>query len=209
MAAGIPDTVVAASHLINQLQTVVARDINPNDPAVISICYLQAGDGGYNVLPSKLEMRGTIRNFTKDVQDKLRERIFELCAGVALSFRVKITPEYYLSTPCTDNSSPEHVGFIRAAAKLVVGPQRVVATPPVMGAEDFSEFLLRAPGCFIFVGASLKQAMPAGSFPPPQLDTEQHHSPTFDIDERALLVGPSVFLNLIKQQLCSPQPSKL
>lgn len=144
MAAGVPDTIAAASHLVSQLQTIVSRTVEPNDPAVLSICYIRAGDGGYNVMPSELEMRGTVRNFSNRVQSLIKQRIEDLCAGVSRSFSVSCESEYASVTPCTDNASGDHVQHIRQASQRVVGKERTVSTPPVMGAEDFSEVLTLA-----------------------------------------------------------------
>jgi len=194
MPAEGTDAILAASHLISQLHSIVSRNIEAVEPCVLSVCNIRGGDS-YNIMPAEVVFGGTVRTFQESTQTRVQNRILDLCKGVERSFGVKIDFDYRKCCPCTDNNSPEHVQYVREATWAVVGKARTIVTPPVTGAEDMAEFLRLRPGCFFFVGANVSEGVPNVA------DTTQHHSPTFDIDERSLLIGASIYVHLVESLL--------
>jgi len=146
---GTNDCVVAASQLVLSLHTIVSRNINPLDSAVVTVGTVNGGYG-YNIIADKVVLTGTVRTLFPTTQELIIQRIQSLCAGLAKGFEVECSLDYQKTYPCTINKSEEHVEKVRAALHKVVGPQHVVLPETAMGAEDMSFFLNRIPGCFFF-----------------------------------------------------------
>jgi amidohydrolase len=186
---GTVDAVVVAAHLITAIQTIVSRNSDPLREAVITIGAISGGTT-HNVIADRVEMEGTVRTFSKEQREMIKSRLTELVRGVGTAFGAEIILKVEEGYPAVinDESCYEKV---MAAAKTIVG-DLAIKFPPFMGGEDFSYYLENIPGCFLFVGSSPGNK-PAGSLP--------HHCSTFDIDERALAIGASVYLELIDQLL--------
>lgn len=174
------DAVVAGSMLVNALQTIVARNVEPRQTAVVSVGSFHAGNA-FNVIADSAELTGTFRSFDDQVQELLVRRIREVAESTAQAMgataRVEITP----LAPTTVNDE-RTASFIREDAVSVLGAQNVQPEQFTMGAEDMSEFLKRVPGCFFFIGSRNE----AKGFAAP------HHNPRFDIDEDALPWGVAI-----------------
>ena len=152
-------------------------------------------------------LRGTVRTYSDEVQGAIRGRMQALCDAMQLAQGVEVKLNYIKRCPALVNASDASVRDARASAQDVVGPERVRKCLPLTGAEDFAVFLKAVgAGCFIFVGASLLDSVPAeaASSPRPKTNTSQHHSVDFDFDERALGVGTRVYAALI-HRLLGPQ----
>jgi len=171
------DPIVVGAQIVGALQTLVAREVDPIEAAVVSVCAFLAGDA-FNVIPDTAELRGTVRTFTAENRDLLERRLGEVVRGVAASLRAEATVEYSRGYPATVND-PAMTELVAAAAGEVVGADKVVVGPPMMGAEDFSYFLERVPGSFFFVGSRNEERGLVWG----------HHHPRFDLDEAALAVG--------------------
>ena len=167
------DAVVAAAQVVTALQTVVARRLSPLEPAVVSVTSVHGGSA-FNVLPESVTLTGTCRSFDAEARARLGTLVPEIAALAAAAAGCEAKTVYRMLTPALVNH-PEEAERARRAAALIFGAGRVSSACRTMGGEDFSEFLLRAPGAFAFVGAARADG-PRGP----------HHAPDFDFDERAL-----------------------
>ena len=170
------DPILAASSVVVALQQVVSRQVDPVEPAVVSICSLHAGTT-YNVIPSDATLKGTVRTFNEELRSQMPEKIRRVIAGACDSAGATFDLSYTPGFPVTANDA-DQTAYVRALAASTLGDARVMTSPPVMGSEDFSYFAQRVPACFYFLGA-MSDARTA--YP-------NHHG-KFDIDERALETG--------------------
>ncbi|HEU5320464.1 MAG TPA: amidohydrolase [Methylomirabilota bacterium] len=170
------DPVVVAAHTITALQTVVTRSRNPAEEGVLSVTQVHAGHA-FNVIPERAELRGTVRSYGGRFHDEAPALMERTVAHVAGAFGAEAELRYRrLNGPLVNDE--RMTALMREVALALVGPDRVLSGIRTMGGEDMSCFLAAVPGCFAFVGAA-----PAGRPPTP------HHSPTFDIEEEALVIG--------------------
>jgi amidohydrolase len=169
------DPIVGAAQMVTALQSIVARNVNPLDPAVITVGYLHGGSA-LNIIPERVEFGGTMRSYTDEVALLLRRRLREVVEqmAAAMGLQAEVTfPEHY--TPPTVND-PAVAALVRDTARQLVGEQHVFGDYRMMGAEDASYFLQAMPGAYVFVGAgNVEKGI-----------HEPHHSPRFNIDEDAL-----------------------
>ncbi len=185
------DPIVTGAQIVTALQTIVSREIDPLDPAVVTVGAFRAGEA-LNVIPDTAELRGTVRSFSPAVRDQLATRIQELSRGIAGAMRAEIDIDYRYGYPVTVNN-PEMTALVRDVAQGVVGDDNVLEAPMHMGAEDFSYFLERVPGCFYFVGSrNPEKGLIWG-----------HHHPRFDIDEDAMAVGIETMTRVALRYLAS------
>ncbi|MBV9104265.1 MAG: amidohydrolase [Candidatus Eremiobacteraeota bacterium] len=170
------DPILTASSVVVALQHVVSRQTDPVEPAVVSVCSLHAGTT-YNVIPSEATLRGTIRTFNEAVRAEMPERIRRVIAGTCeangATFSLDLKPGF----PVTVNDAAQ-AAYARELIAKLLGEQRVITSPQVMGSEDFSYFAQAVPSCFYFVGSMSSERT---AYP-------NHHG-KFDIDEQALLTG--------------------
>jgi amidohydrolase len=171
------DPIAVGTQIVTALQMIVAREVDPTDPAVVTVGALIAGEAP-NVIPDTAEMRGTLRSFNPDVRTQLATRVEEIVTGVAAALRAEVDFTYKPGYPATVND-PEMAELVREVAIEVVGEDKVFEPALQMGAEDFSYFLERVPGAFFFVGSkNPERGLIWG-----------HHHPRFDIDEDVLGYG--------------------
>lgn len=171
------DAIYIASEIVVALQSIVARNLNPSDTGVISVCTFDSGTAS-NVIAGEAKLTGTVRSFTDEVRDLLFRRIEEVAKGICQTHGATCAFMARWGCPATINSEAG-AAVMQGVAEQIVGPTQVIQIPPMMVGEDMAEFLNRAPGCFVLVGA----ADPNG----PELSP--HHNPTFDFDERTLPTG--------------------
>ncbi len=177
------DATLVAAQIVVALQSIVARNVNPTDTAVVTVGSFQSGSVG-NVISERAVLQGTIRSFDPAVRLFLHRRIDEVAAGICQAFGA--THEFSVPGGCPATvNSPEGAALMQQVAEAVVGPAQVAQIAPMMVGEDMAEFLNRAPGCFVLVGAASPET---GPFSP-------HHSPTFDFDERMLPTGVALMAN--------------
>jgi amidohydrolase len=181
--AGLPhtavDTIAAAAEVVGSLQHIVSRRIDPLQPAVVTIGSLHAGDAP-NVIPGRAELTGTTRCFDAGVQERFPQLIEEIARGVCAAHGAECELDYQLGYRPVFNDE--------RATELVRGVigDEFVGLDPIMGADDFSAYLQKAPGCYAFVGAG-------GEHP--------HHHPRFRIDERALATGTRLHVRVALRAL--------
>ena len=145
------DTVLVGAQIINQIQSIVARNVDPLQAAVISICMFQAGTTD-NVIPQTALLRGTARSLDPQVRDLLERRLHEVVEGTAQLYGAKARLTYRRDYPVTRNHDRQ-TAFAASVAAGVVGQSHVdTDVAPVMGAEDFSYVLQKTPGAMSFLG---------------------------------------------------------
>ena len=182
---GTVDSVVVSSYLVQALQTIVSRNTNPLESTVISIGKINGGNN-FNIIADEVSLSGTARAYSEENRNLIKTRMEEIIKGVEKTYNANITFDYKDGYPPTIN----HVGptqKVLKAAEKVVGDK--AGMPYLsMGGEDFAYYLQEKPGCFFFVGSAPNEQ---------ELFETPHHCSHFTMDERALLVGPSIYLNLL------------
>ena len=186
---GTVDPIAIGAQIVIALQTIVSRETDPTLPAVVTVGAFQAGEAN-NVIPDTARLRGTVRSFEESERKRLAERIEAIVRGIAGAMRAEVDFSYHFGYPPTVNNA-EMTEMVRAVAAEVVGAAKVIEEPLHMGAEDFSYFLQRKPGCFFFVGTR----NPDKGF------VWGHHHPKFDIDEEGLAVGMETMANVVLRYL--------
>ncbi|MGB1160785.1 MAG: M20 aminoacylase family protein [Alphaproteobacteria bacterium] len=179
------DTVLVASAVVQALQSIVSRNVDPLDQAVVSITQIHSGDA-FNVIPQTAELAGTVRTFTPETRDMAERRIEEICAGVAATYGATIKANYTRNYPATVNHA-DQTGFALDVAADIVGESAVQRNMDgMMGGEDFSFMLLERPGNFIFVGNG---------------DTAGLHHPEYDFNDDAIPYGCSYWISLVERAM--------
>ena len=143
------DPMIAAAHLLLALQTIVSRNVDPLDAAVVTIGILQSGSAA-NQIPGEATMRGTMRTLKESVRDEMEAAVARIAAGVAQTFGVTIAVEQLRGNPVTANSAPER--DLAAEAVLSAGIPLRRDLPPAMTGEDFAWYLKERPGAFVWIG---------------------------------------------------------
>jgi amidohydrolase len=190
------DPVLVAAHIITAVQSLVSRNVDPLDSAVVSLCSMQAGDpGAFSVIPREARIVGTARSFRREVQSLVEERLARLVDSVALAFGATASLHYQRSYPATINSHAEAV-FAGNVAAGIVGEERVVRDMrPSMGAEDFSFMLQVKPGAYMRLG----QGGEAACF---------LHSSRYDFNDAVLPLGAALFAGLVQRGLAPMQAGR-
>lgn len=171
------DAVVVASEIVLAWQTIVSRTVSPTEPAVVTVGSFHAGSAA-NVIAGQAELSGSIRSFRIETRDLLVRRLREIAEGICAAHNAACDFTFTAGVLPTINSAAG-AALMRDVATSLVGAEQVGTMTPAMVGEDMSEFLMRAPGCYVLVGAN----DPDGPLNSP------HHSPTFDFDERMLSTG--------------------
>ena len=179
------DTILVAAQMINQIQHIVSRNVDPLESAVVSITMVAAGNTD-NVIPQTAILRGTARSLVPEVQDLLEKRLHEVVEGTARLHGAKAKLTYRRDYPVTRNHVRQ-TAFAAEVAADVVGWERVDdKVAPVMGAEDFSFMLNERPGAFIFVGNGESAGL---------------HHPAYNFNDEVIPVGTSYWVKLVETAL--------
>ncbi|MBX2825303.1 MAG: amidohydrolase [Gammaproteobacteria bacterium] len=178
------DPIVIASSLVQQLQTVVSRNVPPTEPLVLSVTQIHAG-AAYNVIPSDCTISGTMRYFDNDLANMVRKRVADLCEGTAKAYGIDISiNNREIFDVLVNDEKLSHV-MLEIAAD-VVGKDNTEVTPGVRtGSEDFADMLRVIPGAYCTVGHE-------GTLP--------LHNDGFILDESILPVGASIYARLIENR---------
>ncbi len=174
------DAIAVAGQVLSALQTIISRNVDPQETAVLTIGTVHGGTA-FNIIAETVEMEGTIRTFSESVRETVLTRLQVLLNGITsgMGAGYELTVNRVTGTVVNDPAVAE---IARAAAVQVVGNTAVAWQPPLMVSEDFAEFAQRVPACFMLLGSanpSLGLNMP-------------HHNPRFDFDERALPIGAAL-----------------
>ncbi|MFM2054143.1 MAG: hypothetical protein RL456_2180 [Pseudomonadota bacterium] len=184
------DPLVIGAEIVLALQTLVARSVDPRHPAVVS-CTEFLTDGIRNAIPTEVVIKGDTRSYAPEVQALLESRMRALCEGICQGHGAHCTVEYTHEFAPTVNW-PQCVPVAVAAARAVVGPERVDAdTPPMMISEDFGRFLKEIPGAFVFIGNG------AGDEP----GAVPLHNARYDFNDAIVPMGARYFAELARIRL--------
>lgn len=178
------DPVVIAAQIIMALQTVVSRQKDPIDTAVVTVAQIHGGTAN-NVIPDTVTLGGTVRSFDENVRKQLHERIEKIIAGVCDMYGATYKLDYRYGYRATINDAAT-TQLLREMTREVLPEAMLHEGKPNMGSEDFSAYLTRAPGTFIVVGAGGPDWAP-------------HHHPKFMIDEKALEHGVKLYVGAARK----------
>lgn len=181
------DAIVAAAQVVTAFQTIVSRDVDPVDPAVVTIGAIHGGER-YNIICDKVTMVGTVRTLNGGARKKIRATMEHKLRNVAEAFAARYSLTYEeLGSPLVN--SPEILELCREAGTALLGQGKVrVLAKPSMGGEDFAEYLQYVPGCFLYFGTAVEKSYP------------WHHE-KFDVNEEALPRGAELLAAIAKRFL--------
>jgi len=169
------DPILAASQIVNALQGIVARNVDPGKPAVLTVASIQGGEA-FNVIPPKVEMTGTIRTFDKDVRQTVIQRFQEIVQNTAQAMGCTVDLELKRISPAVINEKNITKSVQETARMLFPEAEIDTGNYLTMGAEDMAFIMDKVPGCYFFIGSAN---------PEKGLDYDHHH-PKFDFDEAVL-----------------------
>ena len=179
------DTVLVGAQIINALQSVVSRNVDPLKSAVVSICMFRAGNTD-NVIPQTVQLRGTARSLAPDVRDLLEKRLPVVVESTAAAYGAKATLTYKRGYPVLVNHDNQ-TEFAASVAGQIAGQDKVDSgLPPMMGAEDFSFMLNSRPGAFIWIGNGASAGL---------------HHPSYNFNDEAIPFGTSYWVKLVETAL--------
>jgi amidohydrolase len=183
------DAIVVANQIINSLQTVVSRDVDPLRSAVLTVGKIRGGTR-YNAIAQRATLEGTIRTFSPDTKERVKERFHAIVRGVVGSMEASARIKYLVGYPATMNT-PEWAERVRKTAQDLLGDDATPEIEPSLGGEDFGRFLLEYPGAYFRLGT-------ASSNDP---EKRRLHDSRFDIDEAALKLVSELFAQLAADTL--------
>ena len=183
------DPITTGAELVQKLQTIVSRNIDPLEPAVVSVTKFHSGTA-WNVIPNEAVIGGTVRAFSEAVQSQVEERIRQLCEGTAASHGATISVRYERRYPPTVNH-PEEAALCLRVARELLGADAVNDNPrPAMGSEDFAWMLRARPGAYVWIGngnGSVGGCMV--------------HNPGYDFNDAILPTGAAYWVRLAETAL--------
>jgi hippurate hydrolase len=182
------DAIAMAAQIVTALQTVVSREVDPVEPAVLTVGEIGAGTA-YNIIPETARLGGTVRTLNENLRRKMPERMEHLARGVAQGMRGDVQFDYEFSYPVTVNDEDAAHRALGVAGDLLGEENALELTNPSMGAEDFAYFLEKIPGAFIWLGVGE--------------DVSGLHTPTFAFDEEILSLGSALLTALALESLSS------
>jgi amidohydrolase len=174
------DPIVATAQIVNTLQTIVSRNVGPQETAVVSIGTINGGSA-FNIIPGQVELTGTIRTFDATVRETVLHRFESICQSVAAAMGVTVDLQMDLLTPAVVNDATA-TALMRRVAEDVLGAEYVHDGFRTMGSEDMAFFMREVPGSFMFLGSA--NAERGLDFP--------HHNSQFDFDEAVLPLGVTI-----------------
>nr|WP_034333256.1 M20 aminoacylase family protein [Herbaspirillum sp. B39] len=190
------DPVMTAVHIAQAWQSIVARNVNPNDPAVVSITQIHTGSAT-NVIPDEAMMVGTVRTFSLPVLDLIERRMQEIAEHTAAAFDATVEFRFNRNYPPLINH-PEETAFAVEVLTEQFGADHVDAkTEPTMGAEDFAFMLQHKPGCYVFLGNGDGGHRDQGH----GLGPCNLHNPSYDFNDDLLPIGATYWVRLAEKFL--------
>ncbi|MBN2472260.1 MAG: amidohydrolase [Anaerolineae bacterium] len=179
------DPLLAAAQVVSALQSIVSRNVNPLETAVVSVTSFHSGTAS-NVIPPQAQLLGTIRTYTEEMHALVTTRLKTITTGIAEALGCSAEIRIDRDAPPLYND-PTVTQAVAAAISPIVRPEHILPNERTMGAEDMAVFLQHIPGCFMFVGSANAEQ---------QLDYPHHH-PRFDFDEAALPLGAALLASAI------------
>ncbi|WP_070808153.1 M20 metallopeptidase family protein [Halalkalibacter okhensis] len=178
------DAIIVTNQVINALQTIISRNVDPLESAVITIGRIEGGSR-YNVIADKVTIEGTVRTYKNEVKKRVKENLFKLVNGIAESMGATANIEYLDGYLATVNSQ-EWANEVKDVAQALIGNDATPHVNPSLGGEDFGRFLIHYPGAYYWLGTAI-----------PSRDVQKPlHDPQFEIDESALSLGVEVMSQL-------------
>ena len=175
------DTAVAVSSMVMNMQTIVSRNLNPLDPAVLTIGKIEAGTAR-NVIAGEAKIEGTARTFSKQAQEMIEERVKDIAKAHEQMYGIDVTVDFQPSSHGALINDPEIVENVMEKAGEVFDPSEFTHVPAMMLGEDFANYLEEIDGCFAFIGGG---------------DHPANHHGKFDFDEKALISGVRLMLTFV------------
>lgn len=183
------DPIVVASSIVMALQSIVSRNVNPLETAIITVGIINAGIA-HNIIPDEAHMTLTVRTLNSDVQDLVEKRIIETAEFQAKSYGATAEVEYIRSYPVLNNTAKE-TAFAEQVAQEFLGNEYVIENmPPITASEDFAFMLQQCPGSYIFVGNGVNSANGCSL-----------HNPGYDFNDEILPVVASYWVKLAEAYL--------
>lgn len=180
------DPIVVGAEIVNNLQTIVSRNVPPGEMAVVTIGRFQSGKAN-NVIPETADLGATVRTITDETRQLVAQRIKTIVNDICHAYGAKADLDYIFSYSAIQNS-PELCELAKKAAIQAIGKEHVIDAPRMTASEDFSYYKEVAPTCFIVLGVG---------------DGAANHSPKFNLDEKALSNGVKTEVQIIKDFLMS------
>lgn len=184
------DPIVMAAQIVNQLQTIVSRNINPTEPAVITVGKI-AGGSAHNIIPEKVEMLGTVRTFARETADLIKDRIEKVVKGVTEGSGGSYNFEFDYGYPAVDNTDWATDIVVNKAHELLGEKNVELIDEPIMAGEDFAFYQQYFPGVFFFLGSGSKQTQ----------STYSWHHPKYNVDEESFKTGSALIASLVFQPI--------
>ncbi len=182
------DPILAACEAVVNLQQFVSRELDPTEPAVVTVGKINSGTAT-NIIPDIATIAGTARSITSATREHIRESIERRCAGIATASRCESRLTWETGYPATIND-PKHADVVARVARTNLGETNFIpAAGPVMGGEDFAYYLEKVPGCFFFIGVC----------PPGRSSYPSLHNDHFDFSDSAIPTGVRMFVELARQ----------
>lgn len=178
------DAIVVGSAVVQAVQSIVSRSVNPLHPAVVTIGSFKAGSTN-NIIAEKCKMKGTVRSFDEQSRFLIHERLESIVRHICEMHGAAYELQMRIGYPPVVNDDHEAERFFRVGASLF-GQDAVQHSDALTVAEDFSYYLKEVPGCFMFVGAGGEECGAVHS----------HHHPKFDIDERAMVKSAALLIGM-------------
>ncbi len=176
------DPILIGTQIYQALQSIVARNVDPLESAVLSVSSFNAGDA-FNIIPQRARLRGTVRTLKPEIRDLIEKRMDELVSSIARAHGAKVEINYQRGYPMTVNH-PAQTHIAAKIAKSVVGDDNVdVDKPMSMGGEDFAFMLEERPGAMIFIGNG---------------DSAKLHNEEYDFNDDIIPVGCSYWVQLVE-----------
>ena len=170
------DPILASAHIVTALQSIVSRNVDPQESVVVSIGQFTAGTT-FNAIPDRVLLKGTVRSYKTELHRQAYRRILSMAKQMAVAFDCEAKMETVVMVAAVNNA-PEPTAVVRAAAAKVVGAGNMDERR-TMASEDMGYILEEIPGCYFFVGTGHEDSFP-------------HHHPKFDFDERAMVTGVTI-----------------
>ncbi len=183
------DSIVIGSEIVNSLQKIVSRRVDPLQSAVVTIGIFQAGSG-FNVIADTARLEGTVRTFDADVREQVKGDVYSIVKGITEGFHADYEIDYLQGYPALFNHK-EETEIVSNLLSEVFTEEAIVDLEPAMGGEDFAYYLEEKPGTYFLVGAQNENENT--HFP--------HHHPKFDFDEKALLNVEKAFVKIVSHYL--------
>ena len=177
------DTTVMAAQAVLALQTIASRNADPVDQVVVSVTSFETSSNAFNVIPQRVDLKGTVRTMSPEMRDLAEKRMTEICNGIAATFGGTVEVKYHRGYPCMVNH-PAQTDFAAEVARKVSGG--CDEAPLVMGGEDFAYMLEERPGAYILVGNG---------------DTAAVHHPEYNFNDEAIPAGCSWWAEIVETRM--------